>query len=153
MFPVAAAPYSDRTQTAHERPVMSAPRLNTAALALLAALGASVGAQTTVPDAFVGHWKLESQTAAGRPWQGRLELAADGTGKLQTYGVSRSNTCVGKAAPTMVESAEPTQIKVRAKLSEVITGCEDMVFVLKTADNGTLTGQRGSGAAVTAIKD
>lgn len=153
MLLAAAPPYIDGDPTAHERPVMPTPRLKTAALALIAALSASVGAQTAVPGAFVGHWKLESQTAAGRPWQGRLELAADGTGKLQTYGVSRNNTCVGKAAPTVVESAEPAQIKVRAKLSEVITGCEDMVFVLKTADNGTLTGQRGNGAVVTATKD
>ena len=126
-------------------------KCNAIAAAMLALfLAGTAAAQDATPAAFVGKWRAEWTTRDGKATQADLDIPASGQGSWQTYGrASRTNSCIGKAAPVYVQSTSAEVLELAIKMSETIAGCEDRALTLRASPGGAPTGQWRSGGAVT----
>lgn len=108
-----------------------------------AAALAQTEAPAVVPSGFHGTWKVV--------WQGKSNeltsklVLTEGGGRWQTYNVgSKSDACQGREVAVAVAAAASDAVTLKLKFSEVMAGCNDVTVKLRRADDGAISGTRGS---------
>lgn len=109
-------------------------------LGVVVALGAYSGvawAQGANPHN--GTWKLLMQTPKVADIGGTVEVKESG-GTWHTVARNSQDTCAGRDAPIVVQTATPEELVFRVMRSKVMTGCPDFRVPLKRVDDKNLEG-------------